>query len=495
MSRLRDQSARSATRRAAVVVGLLLAVALPTIAQQRKPRPVPTVPVGHPDPAPGGHNLNNLCDYPEQQPSISLSLSAEDVLPGDRVTLTWSVRPRVFRPGGSWGRDVALHADFTVDPPLPSNPVAASGSHTFTVPQRERQGNVTLGTLCGQKTAHFRVAGPPALDGVYPELGAPGAVVRLRGADFGNDQPNNLVELTVGRATMPMDLRSWSDDLIEVSVPDDAPRGVASIMVRKGGRLDSRPKPFRVLGSRLITNQLVQLAAGGLGLGQTAIRLHQGDNGCTVEFSNALNQAGVADTSFTGPRLVRAVGDAFADMVSAVLTAGFFPKRVYYELNDFNSKRVDIALDGADMTVEIGFESQGKELLGDLETCSVLFPSSCERVDNLAPDVDLDHAVVTIRARLGLADHRIQVTSIATAFDADFRIGGGGLDQNLIEAVTEFSQQRVTKEVTKGIDDAVDKPAVRRAIADAIMDQLDALGIRRLVTLTVVGHDLRVEYE
>jgi hypothetical protein len=182
-------------------------------------------------------------------------------------------------------------------------------------------------------------------------------------------------------------------------------------------------------------------------------------------------------------------------MVSSVLTAGFFPKRVYYQLNDFSSNGVSVTLEGDELELRISFESQGKELLGELEVCSVIMPNNCEREDRLAPDVDLNNAVITILVDLGLADGRIRVTSMTPEFDADVRLGGGGLDQDLVEAVTEFSEDRVRDEVEEGIDDAADTPEVRRAVADAIMDQLALFGIERIASLTASGHELRVEYE
>ena len=68
-------------------------------------------------------------------------------------------------------------------------------------------------------------------------------------------------------------------------------------------------------------------------------------------------------------------------------------------------------------------------------------------------------------------------------------------DGHAVEAVTEFSEDRVRDEVEEGIDDAADTPEVRRAVADAIMDQLALFGIERIASLTASGHELRVEYE
>jgi hypothetical protein len=480
-----------------ILVTLLLAAASPVMAQH-PPRPEPTVGIPerepHPPGAPGGGPVD-LCDDADQQPSISLALSAEDVLPGDRVTVSWKVKPRVFRPGGSWRRAVSLSADFTVDPELPANPVANSGSHRFVVPEGVRSGRITLATWCGEETVRFRTPTAAELYWVTPGRGIPGTEVRLRGSDFGEDQGDSRVELSVGGSTLEMAVDRWSDELIEVRVPEDATRGEGTIRLQKGGRLASEAEPFRVLGERVITNQDVQDVAELLGLDETAIRLHQGDDGCTVDFSDELNLTGVDDASFTGPQLARAVGDSFVDMVSSVLTAGFFPKRVYYQLNDFSSNGVSVALDGDLLELQISFESQGKELLGELEVCSVLMPNNCEREDRLAPDVDLNNAVITILVDLGLADGRIRVTSMTPEFDADVRLGGGGLDQDLVEAVTEFSEDRVRDEVEEGIDDAADTPEVRRAIADTLMDQLELYGIEEIVSLAASGDDLRVEYE
>jgi hypothetical protein len=483
---------------AAIAVGLTLAVATPVLAQYRPPRPEPTFGIPqrepHPPGSPGGPPVD-ICDDADQQPSIALTLSAEEALPGDRLTVSWKVNPRVWRKGGEWWRAVSLSADFAVDPELPANPVANSGSHRFTVPDGIRSGTVSLATWCGEETVRFRVPAAAELWWVSPSQGAPGAEVRLRGTDFGDHQDESVVELSIGDESFEMEAARWSDDLIEVHVPNGAPRGEGSVRLLKGGRLASEAEPFRVLGSRAITDDDVQAVAALLNLDETAIRLHQGDGGCTVDFSDELNLTGVDDASFTGPALARAVGDSFVDMISAVLTAGYFPKRVYYQLNDFSSNGVSITLDGDELELQVSFESQGRELLGELEVCSVLMPNICERQDQLAPDVDLNNAVITILADLGLADGRIRVSSMATAFDAEVRLGGGGLDQDLVEAVTEFSENRVRDEVEEGIDDAVDTPEVRRAVADEIMDQLALFGIERLVSLTVSGHDLRVEYE
>ncbi|PWB68804.1 MAG: hypothetical protein C3F15_15875 [Holophagae bacterium] len=435
------------------------------------------------------------CDSRDQQPSITLTLSAEEAIPGDQVTLSWRVRPRVFQPGQSWWREVALSADFMVEPGLPANPVANSGSHTFVVPEGVRQGRITLATWCGDETVSFRVPTPASLYWVTPDEGAAGAEVRLRGTDFGDDQGESRVELTVADSAVEMEVVRWTDEVIDVRVPEGATRGEGSIRLQKSGRLASEAEPFRVLGARVITNQDVQDVAELLGLDETAIRLHRGDDGCTVDFSPALNLTGVDDVSFDGPELARAVGNAFGDLVISVLTATYVPKRVYYSLNDFNSDSVRVALDGAVIEVEVGFESAGKELIGELEACWVLAPDVCERTGEFAPDVDLDDTLITLRAALGLADGRIRVTSLTTRFEADVRLGGGGLDQDLVEAVTEFSEERVRDEVEEGIDDAADTPEVRRAIADALMDQLELFGIQEIRRIAADGDDLRVEYE
>ena len=482
---------------AVILAVLLLAAAAPARAQYRPPRPEPTIGIPQREPHVGGVGRGriDLCDDAGQQPSITLTLSPEEVVPGDRVTLSWSVRPRVFRPGVSWWREVSLSADFSVEPGLPDNPVANSGSHTFVVPEAVRHGIITLATWCGEETARFRVPTAASLDWVAPSAGAPGAPVRLRGSDFGDQQGSSLVELTRGNDTLVMGVRRWSDDLIEVQVPDDATRGEGSIRVQKGGRLESQAEVFRVLGVRVVTNQDVQDVAALLGLDETAVRLHQGEDGCTVDFSPELNASGVDDEAFTGPEMVRAVGNAFEDLVITVLTAIYVPKRVYYHLNDFNSDEISVELDGDELEVQVSFENAGKELIGELEACLVLAPNVCERTGEFAPDVDLDDTLITLRAALGLADGRIRVASLTTEFDADVRLGGGGLDQDLIEAVTEFSENRVRDEVEDGIDDAVDTSEVRRAIADALMDQLEMFGIERIVSLSADGEDLRIEYE
>ncbi len=166
--------------------------------------------------------------------SLALTASATNILGGGTLTLTASVSPQISGvPTGT--------VTFTADgQPLGNAPLGASGSAAFTT------AGLTLGTHSISASyagdGNFLSAPPPLpvkiivnptvtpqVTSLTPNYGAPAALIKIAGTNFGATQGNGRV--TVGGALTYV--VSWSNTAIAILVPSQATTG--NIVVTAGG--------------------------------------------------------------------------------------------------------------------------------------------------------------------------------------------------------------------------------------------------------------------
>jgi lysophospholipase L1-like esterase len=165
--------------------------------------------------------------------SLALAASSTKIQAGSKLTLTASASPQIAGvPTGT--------VTFTADGlPLGNAPLDASGSAVFT----------TAGLTVGTHSISASYAGdgnflsappplpvkiivnptPPQITTITPTYGAPAALIRIVGSNFGPTQGNGSV--TVGGA--PSYVASWSNTLILIQVPSRATTG--NIVVTSAG--------------------------------------------------------------------------------------------------------------------------------------------------------------------------------------------------------------------------------------------------------------------
>jgi hypothetical protein len=484
---------KDTTLRSVIVLVALSLVATTANAQRRQDRPRPPEPIPTREPQVGPRQPERPCDLAQWQPSITLTLQPAVIYPGDRATVSWEVKHKSSRDLTPWGWDVTLSANFTVDPPLPGNPVGRRGSHTFTAPAGTGH-KITLVTRCGQENAWLRVEGDATLRSVVPVLAAPDASVHLNGDGFGERQGESRVVLTAGGHELNMTVVRWQTGHVEVRVPGDADKGAASIRLVKDGRRPTPSVAFEVLGVTNFDNDRVEAIAFLLALDQASIVLNSGTNASTFTSSPVLRVTGVQDSTFSLPYMHRAVGDSYTTMLSIVLAGGLYPKRVRYGVDDMRSSSITTALENGRLVLRVAFESSGAELEGDLEGCSV-FPGQCAWSD-LAPDGNLDHAQMTLRASLAARDGAVVVNTLEGEFSADVSLGRIGLIEDIARAVSEYSRSTVRRAIEDGLNREFASAELRRAIGEQITAQLRLLhGMNRVVSLRTVGNSIRIEYQ
>ncbi len=159
--------------------------------------------------------------------SLVLTASATNILAGDTLTLTASVSPQIAGvPTGT--------VTFTADGlPLGNAPLDASGSAAFTTASLALGTHSISASYAGD--GNFLSAPPPLpvtiivnpttvtpqITSLTPNYGAPAALIKIAGTNFGPTQSSGSV--TVGGA--PSRVVSWSNTLIDIQVPSRATTG------------------------------------------------------------------------------------------------------------------------------------------------------------------------------------------------------------------------------------------------------------------------------
>ena len=166
--------------------------------------------------------------------SLALTASATNILAGGKLTLTASVSPQIAGvPTGT--------VTFTADgKPLGNAPLDASGSAAFTTAGLALGTHSISASYAGD--GNFLSAPPPLpvkiivnptatpqITSLSPNYGAPAALIKIAGTNFGATQSNGSV--TVGGA--PSYVVSWSNTSIAIQVPSRATTG--NIVVTAGG--------------------------------------------------------------------------------------------------------------------------------------------------------------------------------------------------------------------------------------------------------------------
>jgi lysophospholipase L1-like esterase len=264
--------------------------------------------------------------------SLALTASATNILAGGKLTLTASVSPQIAGvPTGT--------VTFTADGlPLGNAPLDASGSAAFT----------TAGLALGTHSISASYAGDgnflsstpplpvkiivnptvtPQITSLTPNYGAPAALIKIAGTNFGATQGNSVV--TVGGA--PSYVASWSNTAISILVPSRATTG--NIIVTVGGA-SSNGESFTFYPYPAITG--VSPLSGPVGTPVTVAgtALLDGGNKATVTFNGA-PAAVLSDTSTrimvdvptgatSGPVDVRVNGIPLNDVGTFTVTSSQF---------------------------------------------------------------------------------------------------------------------------------------------------------------------------
>ena len=169
----------------------------------------------------------------------------------------------------------------------------------------------------------FTVVPVPQISGINPNYGAPAALIKIAGTNFGATQGNGSV--TVGGALSRV--VSWSNTLISITVPSNATTG--DIVVTTGGG-SSSGEAFTFYPYPAITG--VAPASGSMGTPVTisGTSLLDGEDQGVVTFngtpatiisqSNTDIQVNVPAGSTSGPIIVRVNGDTVKSSTSFTVT-------------------------------------------------------------------------------------------------------------------------------------------------------------------------------
>jgi hypothetical protein len=404
----------------------------------------------------------------------------------------WEVRNRMIGLPQEWSWPVTLRSSFS-PPGMPQSPVARVSALTFNAPDEPMSGTFTLETRCGQKSVDYRRETSPSILALNKEEASPGKALRISGHHFGAQRGGSQAALSIGAQSFAMSVDRWADDAVDVRIPNNAPRGDGNVRIIKGGRLASNARPLKVLGSFTVNDALIQLVADGLGLGSTQIRLQRGANASSVMFSAGMRGAGASDLMFTVPEFVRAVPQGWVAPAGMLLAAGTIPKRYRYRVKNVNSNSVTLHLEGGQLVLRVGFEDAGSEIQGELETCFG-FGATCEWLDGPAPDLQVNNARVTASVGLSVHSGAVTVASMRTAFDADIS-APHGLPEAVLRELADFNRNTLKSDLATRINSALNTPAIHRAIGRALMAQLNQNGVQRVVSLSLAGNSLTVEFE
>lgn len=220
---------------------------LPGLLRAQGPTPVPFVPPGRPVPGAGPRAAPpDPCADLRSRPFITLTLEPAEIFPDDRVTLSWDVRDT--RPGIAWSQPVHVHRTFRVGDVIP-DPAPSRGSVSWIAPRSILNGTFTVSTPCGQKSVTYALEQTPRIDRVTPERATLGQSVTIHGDHFGVrhvPKPPSEARFTIGHGTFNLDVKSWTNQRIEATLPR-VPAGEGTLRVSKAGRLVSLPAPFQAL--------------------------------------------------------------------------------------------------------------------------------------------------------------------------------------------------------------------------------------------------------
>ncbi|HEV8483369.1 MAG TPA: hypothetical protein VGV87_07460 [Blastocatellia bacterium] len=445
-----------------------------------------------------GHLRNCTLSGP---PTISLGLSAppDGIYRNDEVTLHWDVR---YRDGRPWDQEIS----FRTEPPLmranigsisiPERTRQTEGSLTFRAHWQGR-GIIRLETHCGGSLYAREIAYSPVeapnLDTLSVTRAGERERVIIRGRALGS---SGEVQLVVGGATAAMRVQSWSDTAIEVSVPERAAVGAGYIQIFKGrGRAQSNSINFRVVKLLVVDRRRLQFAHDLLGVSR--IQVHLDDGGSFIRFPQEMKSRGAADSSFTVPRLeVRPsdVGRAIETLLSPVRV-----EQLRYSVNDINLSGIALSISGGQLVIRISFESNGAEVKGKAYVCTTLPPLPCiDRSwdDSLAPDIEANDIVITLRLTPSVSGGAVQFGSATATFEGSFRINNQ-LINTLARQFGDY-ENRIKSAANDALVSAMG--GFSSALSNAIMAELrksPGLAVNRILSVTpsATGDSLRVEYE
>jgi transglutaminase-like putative cysteine protease len=163
------------------------------------------------------------------------------------------VTPGIARPGdlieirgNNFGKEqLGSEVFITGIRPLSSNYVTWSNtSIVLEVPQEITSGDLYVKTALGTsesvlftnsdiipKVTDQNTTGKPEISSIEPDRGSPGTLITIRGFNFGNS-PSNFYFTSIAGAEAPVkasildfEIKSWSDEEVELYVPDDASTG------------------------------------------------------------------------------------------------------------------------------------------------------------------------------------------------------------------------------------------------------------------------------
>ena len=476
-----------------VVLLSLSSVAL--FAQQPgPPRPAPTIPTGPREPQPPGPKgvppLPDPCQDITNQPLITLALSPAEIYREDSITASWEVRDR--RPGVQWGYPVHLET-FGPQPRFP-DPAPRAGSHTYTTPSVS--GRVTLKTRCGEKRVDWERIPDASLEAVEPARGAPGSRVRLRGSQFGNAQGRSHAEIVRGNQAQWLDVVSWGNGLIEVTVPE-VPTGPATVRVVKGGRRPTAGRGFRVVKSFTVDSAVAGAALTSLAIPPTFVHLSDGSNASNVTLPAAV-VGGDPAFNFTLAALDIDIPPGAKVAQSIALPGTGFPMRIKYQVNDLNSNGISASVAGGQIVLSVGFEGGGSEIKGRVRYCDVGAFGACASAswkDSLAPDIQIENARATFRLTPRLTRGALELPPGQFAFDTDVQ-SLSAFENWLVPSLRRWTNE--TKETARNsLNQRLNTAAVRGAIASAVTGRLRAAdpSFTTILSITPSGGSIVIEYE
>lgn len=477
--------------RIALPAALLSMLSTSLVAQIPPPRPAPTLPSGPREPrtpAPGGFTLPDPCQDLSNQPLITLTLSPAEIYREDAITATWDVRDR--RPGVQWASPVHVEA-FNPQPAFP-DPAPRASSHRFTTPSSS--GHVVVKTRCGERRVNWERIPDAFLESVAPTRGAVGARVTLTGSQFGTNQGVSRVEIVRGGQTWPMNVRDWGPVSIVAEVPNIAV-GPATIRVVKGGRRTTLARDFRVVKSLTVDSAVAGLAVASLGLSPGFIHFHHGANASSVTLSAAITGGGPSTLTFTLPNLEMKVPFGAQVLQNLALPIGT-AETVRYRVNDVNSSSLSGRVENGRLVLALAFEGRGKEIKGHLRFCYGAGPVCVpDWVDDLAPDININGARVTLRLAPAVSGGALTFPSAEDSFDADIQIGTDFANW-IVPGLRGFAGDLKTA-ARDGIHTRLNTAQVRNAIAAAVMTRLRTLdpSFQQILSVTPSGGSIVVEYE
>jgi len=283
--------------------------------------------------------------------------------------------------------------------------------------------------------------------------------INISGTGFGKQNPMRTVVIENGGIKARALVTSWSPGVIYFKVPQEAKNGPSYVYIADSSTLSPLSPVMNVLvleRKNLAWNNLVDVF--NLIGGAFQIRLHTWSGS-----SNYVNESKIIPP-FGGEQPLEVPNVEFKTAVG----------HYRFLINDFKTFGPSSSQSGFEMSRQgcapnqvkliLRFESEGKELIGYYK---VLGPAGKWRRTG-APDIEVDDATITILFQFYDAGNgRLDYTA-AASFNGRINASGKAWD-DIMDFFMPDWDNKVKKEISKGVRQAINMPDVRQNIIDSLL--------------------------